>query len=102
MVEECRDLKDDELVDFISNDNSLTNQFIIFKDEDNNSEEFIKITNEGFFVKGKKIVDDYEIYKAFIEFLNFSRRENDIDLLPTEPPIETESLQWKKIVDNGI
>jgi len=56
---------------------------VIFNVEDNPK---LKITKEGFYVDGKKIVDDRQVYDAFVEWVNAARAASNL------PPIEPVKL----------
>jgi hypothetical protein len=53
---------------YLISEGELINSDITFSV--NNGEEMLKICADGsFYVKGKKVVEDIEVYKGFVEFL---------------------------------
>jgi len=53
-------------------ENSLTFHLV----QDNEPKEIIKITKEGFFYKGERIDDIYNVYEKFHEWLQTAMIEN--------------------------
>ncbi len=58
---------------------------------DGSSVEKLRVAVDGFYVDGKKVVDDRKIYEAFVEWLNIGRVEAGLDKHePVEEVIEEE------------
>jgi len=51
----------------------------------------LKITKEGFYVDGKKVVDDRQVYDAFVEWLNIARARDNLPPIAPVQPAEPEN-----------